>query len=822
MFANIHYNYKKNKISLWEYQEGERVLIEEDYDAYCYVPNNNGEFQDLFGKRCEKQHFQTFFSQKEYVETHPSFEGDIRPEDRTLIDRYHNKNLLENMPKLHVHFTDIETKCDDGFPQSERIGDEILLISVYSNKTKKVHVFGQKEYIPKFESVEYHHCKNEVALLKAYFKFHRSDYPDILTGWNSHFFDFPYIIDRATLLIGENFAKKFSPVGQVREKPFSNQKEYEIGGITILDYQDLYKSFSGNQLESYKLDFVAQVELKESKLAYDGSLKYLWKTDWTKYVNYNIKDVDLVRKLDKKLDFITLVQVQAYISSVPINKTHSSIKKFENYLIGMLKDRKIVLPTAKRGHKVDIPGGFVLEPEGGLYSDIMSYDFTALYPHLFFSLNLSPETRVAKVFTKEGNSFTDFSLKCIEDDEQYTVNKKIVKGSKLKKVIKDKRYLISANGILFKPEGGVIPEVVHHMFDTRAKYKKLMLKYEQEDKPDLARKYDLYQNVVKVNCNAIYGIMANASFRFFNPDLASAITLTGQKLTKFTKERIDEFCRKKFKIDNDVTLYADTDSCYLHFESITKKLNIKPEKLVDSLNIIDKKVIKPFLDELFMEFSNEYLNNPINNLNLKRECIAKSILFTTKKRYVMAVLDKEGTSYDPPKIKAVGIEIVRSSTPGYCRDKIKEIATMILFGKTKSEVVTKVKEIHNDFLEQPPDVIAFPRGIKDLDGYDGMPIHLRAVLNYNKLLKKKGLETKYDLIQSGEKIKFIYLMRNNVIPSQNIIGFIEVLPKEFELDDFIDKELQFNKALLSPIQRFAEALKWGKIDVTVCDIEDFF
>lgn len=844
MFANIHYSYNKNLISLWEYNsDGQRNLIEEKYISYCYVGDPNGNFKDLYGKTCRRKEFADYMAQREFVKNYETFEGDIAPDSRFLIDRYYNTDLLQSPPELDIHILDIEVSHNNGMPKSDVIEDEILLITVYSTKTKTWHTFGTKNYTGS-KKVEYHHCEDEKDLLKQYFKYHRSSYPDVLSGWFSSRFDYPYILDRAIILFGEGFLKKYSPVGDIELKNFGDYKEYNIGGIAQLDYIDLYKKYSVNESESYKLNYIAQKELGKGKLAFEGSLNELWKEDWNKFVDYNIEDVELVKEIHERLDFIGLTQSQAYLSKVPLNKVDSAIRKFDNYLLSVLKPLNIVLPTAKRRDEVSIPGGYVSEIQRGFYKYITSYDFTSLYPHLMFALNLSPETFVAvveplnekhKILLDNGIIYTHIDLESILDNEEFKIKDKFIIGSKLKELIINKKLIISANGILFRSDiEGFIPKVVKGIFAQRKEYKDISKKNEKlyEDTKEekysiLAKRYDLMQSATKVLANAAYGILANPNFRLFDPNLATAITATGQKLIKFVGENTNKLFKDRFGITIDSVVASDTDSIYLNIEPFIRKINAPDNKLVYSVNMFSEKLFDPFIIKLLEDFSKNKLNNEKNWFHLKREAICKGAIFIEKKRYALNVIDNEGTTYKEPKIKVKGIEIVRSSTPSFCRDKIKEVVKRIFDNHTKQQIIEYITEVNKQFKKEDLANIAKPSGVKNIDDYiengllkKGCPMHVRAAVNYNKLIKEKNLENYYDIIQNGNKMRFIYLQ--SIDGSENIIGFVDRLPKEFGLYDKIDYNLQFSKTFMSPIDKITETMGWGQIDLSVNSIDEFF
>lgn len=564
---------------------------------------------------------------------------------------------------------------------------------------------------------------------------------------------------------------------------------------------------------------------------------------WNLYCDYNIKDVELVKKLDDKLAFIGLVQVQAYICKVPLGKVKSSIRKFDNYLISTLKEHKIVLPTTKRQSSEEIIGGYVSEPQKGFFPYNVSFDFTSLYPHIIFALNLSPETYVGMILDDVGQKFTTLDLEQMHDDSEYLIvdrnkTEKSVKGSKLKKWIKKKRFILAPNGLIFKSEEGFIPKVVQEVFQKRKEYKKIMQKYgkafekskDPKDK-DLEHKYHLYQYAMKIFANSIYGIMANEHFRLFNPDFARAITLTGRKVIQYTAEEFNGFFKEKYDIDYNVCIYSDTDSIYVNYSPMIDSEGLNSDTLIDGINNFNSTKIEPFLDDIFNHFSKDLMNVDKNWFDLKRESISLGSIFIQKKKYVCRVIDDEGNTYAKPKLKAKGMEIVRSSTPSFCREKIKDVVNSMIDNMDKKKVIADVRDIRDEFYEQDIVDIAFPRGIKAMNKWMGKrgdilprcPIHVRSAINYNKLLRRYEVEGKYEEIHQGTKIKFIYINPSNqILNGQNIMGFMDVLPDEFNLKQHIDMDTQFEKSFMSPIKTLFEAVGWGVPNIICNDIADEF
>lgn len=829
-FSNIFYDYKTGKIHLWEYLNGAREHVEEEYKPYCYLYDNNGEFRDINGKKCKKKEFETWSNQKNYVEkyTNRTLEGDISPEDRFLIDRYAHIPEITDFPIFNIHYIDIECKADKGFPSATNIDNEITLISIYSTVTKKIYVFGAYDYTPTDKFVEYIWCEDEMDLLKKYFRWHKENMPDVITGWNCEGFDIPYILNRGKYIISETFTNRYSPINIVRD---NRNGGYDIAGISVLDYLNLYKQFAINQRESYSLDYISNTELGEGKVKFDGSLNELMTKDWKRYVEYNIKDVMLVKRLEDKLGYIKLVQGQSYACRVPLKRYGSSIRKFDNYLMSLLKPKKLVVPTAMRHEMSSIPGGYVSEPQVGYFKHVVGYDFTSLYPHIIMALNISPDSYIG---TLDGNH-TEFDIYKIEENKHYHLEGKEVLGSKLKELILSKNLLVSPCGTLYKPAAAFIPTIIHDLFEKRKQYKKQMQeaerKYQEtkEEKYKLqASTYDTFQYSTKILLNSAYGIMANAQYRFFNLNNAKSVTLMGQKVVKYTAEIINDYFTKNFGIKDIVSIYSDTDSIYVNFDGVLKwakdkNIIVKTDgDFIKFVNSFTNNYLSKYLEEKLLDFCKVH-GIKRNFFDLKREAIATGSIFIQKKKYALNVIDSEGTTYEKAKIKIKGMEIVRSSTPSFCRDKIKEVVAEIFKNNNLEYIVNMLRGIKKDFKSVPIETIAFPRGVSGMSEYilkdnslkKGTPIHVRAANNYNKLLEKKNLTNKYEKIHDGDKIKFIYLNPENIL-KENIIAFKDVLPKEFELEKSIDYETQFEKSFLSPINTLADAMGW----VISLDTED--
>jgi DNA polymerase elongation subunit (family B) len=392
-------------------------------------------------------------------------------------------------------------------------------------------------------------------------------------------------------------------------------------------------------------------------------------------------------------------------------------------------------------------------------------------------------------------------------------------------ILKTDGVCMTANGALFRNDKqGVFPEIVQKLFDDRKKYKKQMLEaqsqYELTKQPfhqNQIAKFNNFQMARKIQMNSLYGAWANEYFRFYDDRIAEAITMTGQYIIQVVGRELNAWLNKVCGTkDADYSFYSDTDSCYVTMSTLVNKFykDQSKEKVLSILNKICEEKIEEVLNracEGLAEFTNAYEQK----IFFKREVIADRGIWVAKKRYALNVLDSEGVTYAEPKLKVMGLEIVRSSTPEVVRVGLKQAIKLAL---TADEATLQdfILQAEKDFKQQTPEAIAFPRGVKGLDEYADLskiyrkatPMHVRASLLYNHYLKVKGLQKKYELIREGDKIKFIYLRLPNPI-SENCIAFVGSIPKEFDVLSYIDYDVMFQKAFLEPLSTMLAGLGWS-------------
>ena len=383
-------------------------------------------------------------------------------------------------------------------------------------------------------------------------------------------------------------------------------------------------------------------------------------------------------------------------------------------------------------------------------------------------------------------------------------------------------YLIGGAG------EGVEEEIVQSSKDYSKLSDRELVSLRDQTVKDVA-KFNNFQMVRKICLNSAYGAVGNQYFRYFKLANAEAITLSGQTSIRWIEDRLNKYLNELLKTDNDYVIAVDTDSVYLNLGPLVDKFLAKQkddkEKVVNLLDKVCQDKLEPFIDGCYVKLA-DYVNAYDQKMQMKRENIADRGIWTAKKRYILNVWDSEGVRYEEPKLKIMGIEAVKSSTPAPCRTMIKEALQLMMSG-TEEEVIDFIDKCRKEFKALPPEQIAFPRSVSDVGKYrsysniysKGTPIHCRGALLFNHYIKEKKLNNKYSLINNGEKIKFIYLKKPNII-QENVISFIQDFPHELGLDKYIDYELQFEKSFLDPLKSILDAIGWN-VEKTV-NLDLFF
>ena len=813
--------------------DGKKVFQRIKYKPTLYLKskeNTTTAWKALDGTPVEPMQFDSMREVKEFEQTYcdiPSFKvyGNTRHIPAFIQKQFPNE-IQYSRSLVDIASLDIETEYGDGFPEVDNPVNKILTIAYKSSKDNTYRVWGMKPYDPaKSElqgvEIDYRQYTAESSMLEAFINFwsREENVPDVITGWNTRFFDIPYMVSRMAFLLGEDKVKELSPWKKIdrREITIRGRKQitFDIVGIQHLDYMELFKKFAytyGNQ-ESYSLNHISSVVLGEKKLDYSevGTLRELYDADFQMFVDYNIKDVELIERMEEKLGLITLVLTMAYLGGVNYVDTLGTTAIWDSIIFRRLARSRVAILPNNDSETSAYPGGYVKDPHVGMHEWVMSFDLNSLYPNLIVQYNMSPET-------------------IIEIDG--------IDGT------------CAANGVKFsKDKKGIIPEIVEELYAQRVDIKKDMLtakhkieslneelavavknngkiKKLQEEirlQASVVARLETHQTAVKILLNSLYGAMGNKYFRYFDLRIASAITLTGQEVIKYAETKVNSYLDNFIGEPKDRVIAMDTDSLYIGVKDIVNKF--KPNNPVAFLDEIGSKALEPMLAKAFDEYAVK-TNAYSNRMVMKREAIADRGIWTAKKRYILNVYNNEGVQYAKPKIKIMGLESIKSSTPQACRTAMNDMFKIIVTGDEEKTQRT-IADFKAHFQSLSPDQVAFPRGVTDITKWScnstiyrkGTPIHVRGSLLYNTQLKLKGLTRTHQLIQNGDKIKFLYMLMPNTI-RENVVAFPDFLPEELELHKYVDYDLQFEKSFLDPINIILNAIGWSA--EPRADLQQFF
>ena len=807
-----------NQFLIRGYENGKHITHREEWKPTLFVPSKRKtKYKTLEGDSVEPiqpgfvRDCREFYKKYDEVENFKIY-GNDRYVYQYISEKYPEDHIQFDIKKIRLVTIDIEVAAESGFPDVENVAEELLLISLQDYATKKVTTFGSRPFVNRDPNVTYILCNDEVHLLRSFLAYWRKNLPEVITGWNSQMYDIPYLAGRINRILGEKSMKDLSPWGLVSQDEvyISGRKNitYDIGGVTQLDYLDLYKRFTYTNQESYRLDYIANYELGEKKLDHDeyDTFREFYTKDWDKFVRYNIIDVQLVDKLEDKLKLIELAITMAFDAKVNFIDIHYQVRMWDTIIYNYLKKQNIVIPPKKRTSKSQkYAGAYVKEPKPGKYDWVVSFDLNSLYPHLIMQYNISPETLIE---TKHPTATVDRILNEEIDFQLYKDN------------------AVCANGAMFRTDiRGFLPEIMEKIYTERTIYKKKMLaakqKYEDTKDPKLVKDIATFNNIQmarKIQLNSAYGAIGNEYFRYYKLENAEAITLSGQVSIRWIEDRMNNYLNKILKTkDEDYVIAVDTDSIYLHLgplvEIIYKEREKTTEDVVGFLNKICEMEFEKYISSSYEALAS-YVNAYEQKMFMKRENIADRGIWTAKKRYILNVWDSEGVRYAEPKLKMMGIEAVKSSTPAPCRQMIKDVLKLIMT-KTEDDVIDFIENCRTKFRSLPPEEISFPRTVSNVKKYKsvnaiyekGTPIHARGALLFNHYVKKNKLTQKYSLINNGEKIKFCYLKRPNPI-QENVISFIQQFPEELNLDKYIDYDLQFEKSFLEPLKIILDSIGW--------------
>jgi len=864
------------RLYTWD-EDGNRIETDCPYQPYFYCETNSNRHDaiSLYGTKLRRINSNSELDRRRKIEDlsdHKIYEN-ISPYQQFLVDRFWEVHENDNFSKfpLKIWFFDIETYSPDEFPKPDEASHPINVITVYDTVEKMYFTWGINKYKPKSNDVKYVYCKTETELLQKFLDFYCEVRPDILSGWASEVFDIPYVINRVRNVLGEDTTRRFSPVHDEIMKPiyqrvyrgnFGKQtSKYVVEGVTMLDYLDVYKTFSLGMRDSYKLDNIAHIELGENKVDIgETNLAVLSIDNWDKFVDYNIQDVRLLVKLEAKLMYMDLARMLSYIGLTPFNAALGTISTVNGRAI--VEARKSnpprVIPTFikddDRTGKYE--GAYVSEPKRGFQKNIISFDANSLYPSVMITLNLSPETKVGsiigtdngKVYIKTVNnkdiemSYGDFNTWCTKNEIAVTRAKKLF-SQKVK---------------------GIFPRITEHFYKIRSKKKKqwtmarerkhqLCLKLKKEKNKDNKIKLEkeitdtqynidqfwIGQFTLKILINRIYGYFGNKNSAMADGDIARSITLTGRDVIKQSNIILRNYIKKKTGLTdknlekNDPIIYNDTDSLYCTITPLLDHIGVSLHK-DNNINEEVYNLVQDIEDDLnvhIKKWAKETLLTNDPRFIFKRESICDKGVFLQKKRYVLHKLDDEGIVCN--KFKYTGVEVVRTTMPNAIKPYVKKIIEHMIMTENQKSTNEIFEETYEIFKSLPIKDIAFVMGVRDYEKYSiyakdwkvkkGTPIHVKSSIYYNNLLKYYNISSKHENISSGDKIRYFYTMPNKF--GLNSLGFKYNLPVEFEKDFKVDYEKMFDKIVYSVIDRFYENVDWKTFkpgQAVNLDLFDFF
>lgn len=776
------------------------------------------QYRTIHGHPVVPKTFDTMHDARQFVRMHKDVSGlEIHGMDNFLYpfigDAFPEKIQYDHS-LIKVGILDIEVNSSNGFPDPAIAAEEIITITLMMKD--EICVFGTKPYTPSRPDVKYFQCTDERSLLQSFLGVWEGAALDVVTGWNLIAFDMLYIVQRLRRVFSLEMVKRLSPFRIIAPERVilrnSEVETYMPQGIAIIDYLSAYKKFTiqiHGQLESYSLNFVSKFELDAEKLDYSeyGTLQNFYEQNYPLFVDYNIRDCLLVGQIDDKMRLLELIYAIAFDAKVNMKDALTSVLLWDVIIHNYLLDQNIVVPpkTSPKPHEA-IPGGFVKDPLLGMHHWVVSFDLASLYPHLIMQYNIGPDT-----FGGVDTTIGDVDS-IILDNRSYG----------------DEATAMTASGAQYrKDHPSFLNKLMVMQFELRTEYKKEMIRLKKEfeatgDKslePKIAA-LDNAQMAKKIELNSAYGSFANPYFRYFSPEVASSITLSGQLAIKWIGRDLNLVMNKVCQTtDVDYVIAIDTDSVYLNFAPALPHIvpdyspDMSKGKITDEIDRVTRDLFQPLIDKSYSRLAKK-MSAYSQRMKMKREIIADKAIWTAKKRYIAHVLDSEGVRYKEPDLKMMGIEAIRSSTPHAARDAIEECLSLIM-EKGESEVIEYIEKTRAKFMTLKFEDIAFPRSVNGIVKYTDRvrgyasktPIHTKGAILYNREVLKRGLEKTVRLITDGDKIRFSYLILPNPI-HDTVISVPDELPPFLELDDYIDRTKQFEKGFLEPIDAILTIIGW--------------
>lgn len=834
MYQNIYVNKKTETIHIWDDKRG-RVDIPMSSANYAYRKRPGGRYRSIYGDELEKV---TSFNRND-----PSiFEGDVPIETRVLIDAYEDSD--EPSKGHRVVFFDIEVSSEGGFPIINEGDKELTAIALYDGATAKYTAFildkeGKLQDSETNDTI-IQSFNNEESLISHFMNKWEEIQPTIITGWNIDGFDVPYLYNRIKRVMGVNFAKRLSPIHECYYNNFA--KRMVVAGISCMDYIELYKKFSGKNEPSYTLGAIGKKVVNIDKITYTGSLNDLYRDDIQKYIEYNLNDVKIVVALDKKLQFIDLARRICHTGHVGYEHFGTSSRYLEGAILIYLRRQGRVAPNKPLEGREEyeqrledgeegFEGAYVKPPVPGRYDWVFDLDLTSMYPNIIISLNISPETKIAKVENWNAEDFVRGKLtEVILSGQKYS-------AQDFNEMLVQNNLSVASNGAVYKlPKGegqeGTIPSILIKWFNERKEMRKLAKKHADAKEWEMYEFYDQRQKVQKILLNSIYGCLGLPVFRFYDKDNAEAVTLSGVSIIKTANMAINQYYKNVLGDDakgNDYVIYVDTDSCFASALPIIKKtmpdIDMDDEKQMTEAILKVTEEAQTYVNKMFDIMAVRLFNVKKHRFDAKQEVIAKSSFWLAKKRYCQFIINKGGVECDELEVK--GIDVVRTSFPAKFRTFMKQFLIDLLKKVDQETINNNILQFKEDMKnfgvielakntsvkfksEAAKKVDYNPKSRQPFQIISGTPAQVKAALYYNDLLAQFNLTKIIPPIFHGQKIKWVYL-------KQNEYG-IECLAMKADGTDpqqimdiitkYMDRDTMYEQELKSKLVDFYEVLKW--------------
>lgn len=785
------------------------------------------------------------------------YEKDVDKRTRLLIDNYYESDDTAEWQNI-VYF-DIECEIGGALtPEYIKTAPmKMTSIAAYDNTNKKYYclILDEKGELtetkqPDREIIPF---KTEKEMLSAFLNLWEEMDPTIISGWNSGYFDIPYMYYRMCKVLSPEDASRLSPIGKINFSEYNTEQPIELGGINHLDYMLLFKKFVTKQEPSYRLGDIGEKYVKLTKIEYEGSLDRLFKEDVNKFIEYNVRDVEIIIELEKKLKFIDLTIAICHLCHTPYEQIYMSTTLNDGAILTYLKRQGIASPNKPttinpslkiKNEELDgYAGGYLKDPIPGLYEWVIDLDFTSLYPSIIRSLNIGIETLVGRIVNRDkyDNQWSLDELKEMDDDElivieklnpDFTTTKTQVTVKKIRDYILENNVIVAASGALFRTDkSSVVCEVLTDWFNKRVEYKNLMKTTYKSGDAEKGEFYNRRQHAYKIKLNDVYGCFAINGWRYTDGHkiISSAITLTGQRVTQESIKYVNKWMNNKLNtIDKDYVVTSDTDSLFIQVKDIliAKGIDLSNKEACIAATLEVATEVQKVSNEFIGKFAMRAFHIPNDRehfFELKQEVVIERGYFSGKRRYAMYIVNKEGVPVEELDMK--GLDLMKSNMPVTYKKFGESIIQEIMFGKTREDINKRIIEFKKYLKTQSWDVVAKPTGVKQIRKYikrsprNGeifselelkCPINTKAAIYTNDLIRFKKLDKQYSCFVEGDKMKYVTLKKNPY--NISVIGFKgnnedpEFLTSLIE--EYVDREEVFNSVLLNKLSTIYEDLSW--------------